>query len=58
MDDTLLNHYIEIVIIPLYPSMSKTTEFDPVTGKLNCGPVTLKVNAGPGRIVLSEHVLA
>jgi hypothetical protein len=47
MDDTWLNHYIEIVIIPLYPSMSKTTEFDPVTGKLNCGPVTLKVNAGP-----------
>jgi hypothetical protein len=58
MDDTLLNHYIEKVIIPLYPNMSKTAEFDPVTGKLNCGPVILKVGAGPGRIVLSEHILA
>jgi hypothetical protein len=58
MDDTLLNHYIEKVIIPLYPNMSKTAEFDPVTGKLNCGPVILKVDAGPGRIVSSEHVLA
>jgi hypothetical protein len=58
MDYTLLNHYIETVIIPLYPNMSKTAEFDQVTGKLNCGPVILKVDAGPGRIVSSEHVLA
>ena len=58
MDDTLLNHYIEKVIIPLYPNMSKTAEFDPVTGKLNCGPVILKVDAGPGRIVSSEVVLS
>ena len=58
MDDTLLNHYIETVIIPLYPNMNKTAEFDPITGKLNCGPVILKVDAGPGRIVSSEHVLA
>ena len=56
MDDTLLNHYIETVIIPLYPNtMSKTAEFDPVTGKLNCGPVILKVDAGPGRIVLAQR---
>jgi hypothetical protein len=58
MDDTLLNKYIETVIVPLYPNMSKNAEFDSVTGKLNCGPVILKVDAGPGRIVLSEVVLS
>ena len=59
MDDTLLNQYIETVIIPLYPNMHKTAEFDaPVTGKLNRGPVILKVDAGPGRIVSSEQILA
>jgi hypothetical protein len=58
MDDTLLNHNIEKVIIPLYPNMGKTAEFDHVTGKQNCGPVILKVDARPGRIVSSEHVLA
>ncbi|KAI2498179.1 hypothetical protein MHU86_16322 [Fragilaria crotonensis] len=58
MDDTLLNQYIETVIVPLYPNIHKTAEFDPITGKLNRGPVILKVDAGPGRIVLSEHVLA
>ncbi|KAI2491856.1 hypothetical protein MHU86_22709 [Fragilaria crotonensis] len=57
MDDTLLNEYIETVIVPLYSNMNKITEFDCITGKLNCGPVILKVDAGPGRIVLSELVL-
>jgi hypothetical protein len=57
MDDTLLNEYIETVIVPLYPNMNKITEFDCITGKLNCGPVILKVDAGPGRIVSSELVL-
>ena len=38
--------------------MHKTAEFDPITGKLNCGPVILKVDAGPGRIVSSENVLS
>jgi hypothetical protein len=58
MDDTLLNHYIESVIIPLYPNMHKTAVFDDATGKLNQGPVILKVDAGPGRIVSSEQILA
>ena len=55
MDDTLLNDYIERVIVPLYPNMSKTAVFDPTTGKLNQGPVILKV---PGRIVSSEDILS
>jgi hypothetical protein len=54
MDDSLLNDYIEKVIVPL---MHKTAVFDPVTGKLNQGPVILKVDAGPGRIVSSEAIL-
>jgi hypothetical protein len=58
MDDTLLNQYIELVIVPLYPNMHKTAVFDERTGKLNQGPVTLKLDAGPGRIVLSELILA
>ena len=57
MDDTLLNDYIERVIVPLYPNMNKTAVFDPITGKLNQGPVILKVDAGPGRIVSSEAIL-
>ena len=57
MYDSLLNDYIEQVIVPLYPNMSKTTVFDPISGKLNQGPVELKVGAGPGRIVSSEDVL-
>jgi hypothetical protein len=57
MDDTLLNDYIERVIVPLYPNMHKTAVFDPVTGKLNQGPVILKLDAGPGRIVSSEEIL-
>jgi hypothetical protein len=57
MDDSLLNDYIEQVIVPLYPNMNKTAVFDPITGKLNQGPVILKVDAGPGRIVSSEEVL-
>ncbi|KAI2494414.1 hypothetical protein MHU86_20097 [Fragilaria crotonensis] len=58
MDDELLNHYIESVIIPLYPNMHKTAVFDATTGKLNQGPVILKLDAGPGRMVSSEIVLA
>ena len=58
MDDTLLNQYIESVIVPLYPNMHKTAVFDERTGKLNQGPVILKVDAGPGRIVSSELILA
>jgi hypothetical protein len=58
MDDSLLNHYIETVLVPLYPTMHTTAKFDAATGKLNYGPVILKVDAGPGRIVLSEHILA
>ena len=58
MDEELLNHYIESVIIPLYPNMHKTAVFDTSTGKLNQGPVILKLDAGPVRIVLSEIVLA
>jgi hypothetical protein len=57
MDDTLLNDYIERVIVPLYPNMNKTAVFDPTTGKLNQGPVILKLDAGPGRIVSSADIL-
>ena len=57
MDDTLLNEYIETVIVPLYPNMNKTAVFDPITGKLNQGPVVLKLDAGSGRIVSSEDIL-
>ncbi len=58
MDEELLNHYIESVIIPLYPNMHKTAVLDTTTGKLNQGPVILKLDAGPGRIVSSEIILA
>jgi hypothetical protein len=47
MYDSLLNQYIESVIVPLYPNMNKTAIFDPRTGKLNQGPVILKLDAGP-----------
>jgi hypothetical protein len=57
MDDSLLNQYIESVIVPLYPNMHKTAIFDPVTGKLNQGPVILKLDAGPGRIVSNDAIL-
>ncbi len=57
-DNTLLNHCIESVIIPLYPNMHKTAVFDDAIEKLNQGPVILKVDAGPGRIVSSEQILA
>ncbi|KAI2509104.1 hypothetical protein MHU86_5352 [Fragilaria crotonensis] len=58
MDGTLLNEYIETVIVPLYPNMQKKTAvFNEVTGKLNQGPVVLNLDAGPGRIVLSEQIL-
>ena len=58
MDDTLLNEYIESVIVPLYPNMHKTAVFDERTGKLNQDPVIFKLDAGPERIVLSERILA
>ena len=57
MDDSLLNQYIELVVVPLFPNMSKTAIFDPVTGKLNQGPVILKLDAGPGRIVSNDAIL-
>ena len=50
MDDSLFNDYIERVMLPLYPNISKTARFD-ANGKLLCGPVILKVDSGPGRIV-------
>jgi hypothetical protein len=58
MDDSLLNEYIEQVIVPLNPNLNKMAVFDPITGKLNQGPVILNDNAGPGRIVLSEDILS
>ena len=58
MDDSLLNQYIETVIVPLYPNMNKTAVFDPVCGILNQGPVILKVDAGPCRIVSSAAILS
>lgn len=50
MDDSLFNDYIERVVLPLYPNISKEARFD-ANGKLLCGPVILKVDSGPGRIV-------
>ena len=57
MDESLLNQYIESVIVPLFPNMSKNTIVDPVTGRLNQGPVILKLDAGPGRIVSNAAIL-
>ncbi len=66
MDDSLLNQYIESVIVPRYPNMSDCStlpeheqdcDFYPRTGKLNQGPVILKLDAGPGRIVSNEVIL-
>ena len=51
MDDSLFNDYIERVMLPLDPKISKHARFDPNTGKLLCGPVILKVDSGPGRII-------
>ena len=46
MDDSMLNEYMEQVIVPLYLNMNKAAVFDPNTGKLNQqGPVILKVDA-------------
>jgi hypothetical protein len=50
MDDSLFNDYIERVVLPLYPNVSKTARFD-ANGKLLCSPVILKVDSGPGQIV-------
>ena len=48
MDDSLLNDYIERVIVPLYPNMNKMAVFHPITGKLNQGPIILlKVDTEP-----------
>jgi hypothetical protein len=58
MDDSLFIEYIEKVVLPLYPNISKTTEFDPVNGRLLRGPVILKVDSGPGRFVASEQSIA
>ena len=57
-DSSLFIECIEKVVLPLYPNISKTTEFDPVNGKLLRGPVVLKVDSGPGRIVASEESIA
>ena len=54
MDDSLLTDYINQVVLPLYPNISKTTAFEPTTGKLLHGPVILKLDSGPGRIVASH----
>ena len=52
MDDSLFKDYIEHVVLPLYPNISKMAKFDPNNpGKLLCGPVILKVDSGPGRII-------
>ena len=51
MDDSLFNDYIERVVLPLYPNIAKEARFDPISGKLLCGPVILKVDSGPGRII-------
>lgn len=56
MDDTLLNEYIENVIVPLYPNMHKTAVFDERTGKLNQGPVILKVDAGPNATSVQQEM--
>jgi hypothetical protein len=58
IDDSLLNQYIESVIVPLFPNMNKTSIFDPVNGKLKQGPVILKLDAGPVRIVSDYIILA
>ena len=55
MDDSLLNSYIEQIVIPLFPNMHGTAEFDEQNGKLIRGPVILKLDAGPGRMVASEE---
>ena len=54
----LFIEYIEKVVLPLYPNISKTTKFDHVSGRLLCGPVILKVDSGPGRIVASEESIS
>ena len=53
MDDSLLNMYINQVVLPLYPNISKTAAFQSTTGMLLHGPVILKLDSGPGRIVAS-----
>ena len=57
MDDSLFNDYVERVVLPLYPNISKTAKFD-ATGKLLCGPVILKVDSGPGQMIANiESIL-
>ena len=43
MDDTLFNDYVDRIVLPLYPNISKTTRFDPITGKTR----TIAMNAIP-----------
>ena len=58
MDDSLFNDYVERVVLPLFPNINKTAKFDPLTGKLLCGPVLLKVDSGPGRMIANMQSLS
>ncbi|KAI2492280.1 hypothetical protein MHU86_22287 [Fragilaria crotonensis] len=58
MDDTLIKSYVEQVILPLFPNISKHSSFDAETGKLLAGPVILKLDSGPGRIVASHESIS
>ena len=57
MDDSLFNDYVERVVLPLYPNISKTEKFDP-TGKRLCGPVVLKVDSGPGQLIANMESIS
>ncbi|KAI2497543.1 hypothetical protein MHU86_16946 [Fragilaria crotonensis] len=52
MDDSLLNSYIEDVLLPLYPNINKRHLS---MQQLLAGPVVLKLDSGPGRIVASHE---
>ncbi len=41
MDNSLINHYIERVVLPLFPNISKTAKFDPGLGKPLRGPIVV-----------------
>jgi hypothetical protein len=53
MDDSLVVEYVEKVVLPLFPNISKRAKFDEQTGKLLCCPDVLKVDLGLGQIVES-----
>ena len=57
MDDSLFNDYVERVVLPLYPNISKTAKFDS-TGKLLCGPVILKVDSGQSRLIANMECIS